>query len=310
MKNSSIKSSSRTIFLSVGAMILGVLFIDIYGIIIKFLGDAYSTNQVVLFRNLFAIIPLLILIFYTNENLKIFKKITKKFIILCFVRGQCFLFMNVFYFIAINNMDFATASTLTFSATFFIVILSIFFLNDKVGIYRWSAVIIGFVGVAMIMKPTSDVFSYYSIYPLMVGFLYAIAIIILKFIPKYNSTAKIQFYSLIASIFGAIILLAFSFDNKFIQSYKDLLLLVSIGILGGAAGILFIYSYRLIEASKLAVFEYLAIPSSFFLGWLFFNEAPIDQLFPGVLGIIFAGMIIIWRDKKKKKTFKVSKKVY
>ena len=69
MKKSSIKSSSRTIFLSVGAMILGVLFIDIYGIIIKFLGDTYSTNQVVLFRNLFAIIPLLTLIFYTNENL-------------------------------------------------------------------------------------------------------------------------------------------------------------------------------------------------------------------------------------------------
>ena len=310
MKNSLTKPNSRIIYLSVGAMILGVLFIDIYGIIVKFLGDTYSTNQMVLFRNLFAIIPLLALIFYTNENLKIFKNLTKKFIILCFVRGFCFLFMNVFYFIAINNMDFATASTLTFSATFFIVILSIFFLNDKVGIYRWSAVIIGFVGVAMIMKPTSDVFSYYSIYPLMVGFLYAIAIIILKFIPKYNSTAKIQFYSLIASIFGAIILLAFTFDNKFIQSYKDLLLLVSIGILGGAAGILFIYSYRLIEASKLAVFEYLAIPSSFFLGWLFFNEAPIDQLFPGVLGIIFAGMIIIWRDKKKKKTFKVSKKVY
>ena len=73
MKNTSVKPSSKTIFLSVGAMILGVLFIDIYGIIIKFLGDAYSTNQVVLFRNLFAIIPLLILIFYTNENLKIFK---------------------------------------------------------------------------------------------------------------------------------------------------------------------------------------------------------------------------------------------
>ena len=76
----------------------------------------------------------------------------------------------------------------------------------------------------------------------MVGFLYAIAIIILKFIPKSNSTAKIQFYSLIASIFGAVILLAITFDNKFIQSYKDLLMLVSIGILGGAAGILFIYS--------------------------------------------------------------------
>ena len=165
MKNLSTRSNSRIIYLSIGSMLLGVLFIDIYGIIIKFLGDSYSTNQVVLFRNLFAIIPLLTLIFYTNENLSIFKKITKKFIILCSIRGLCFLFMNVFYFIAINNMDFATASTLTFSATFFIVILSIFFLNDKVGIYRWSAVLIGFIGVAMILKPTSDVFSYSSAYP-------------------------------------------------------------------------------------------------------------------------------------------------
>ena len=310
MKNTSIRSSPRVIYLSVGSMILGVLFIDIYGIIIKFLGDSYSTNQVVLFRNLFAIIPLLTLIFYTNENLNIFKKITKKFIILCSIRGLCFLFMNVFYFIAINNMDFATASTLTFSATFFIVILSIFFLNDKVGIYRWSAVIIGFIGVAMIMKPTNDIFSYYSVYPLMVGFLYSIAIIILKFIPDYNSTAKIQFYSLISSIIGAVILLAITFDNTVIKSFNDLLMLISIGILGGSAGILFIYAYRLIEASKLAVFEYLAIPSSFFLGWFFFDETPIDQLFPGVLGIVLAGMIIIWRDKKKKRTLKVSKKVY
>ena len=63
MKNSSIKPGSRIFLLSVGAMILGVLFIYIYGIIIKFLGDAYSTNQVVLFRNLFAIIPLVALIF-------------------------------------------------------------------------------------------------------------------------------------------------------------------------------------------------------------------------------------------------------
>ena len=220
MKNSSARSNSRIIYLSVGSMLLGVLFIDIYGIIVKFLGDTYSTNQMVLFRNMFAIIPLLALIFYTNENLKIFNNLTKRFVILCFIRGLCFLFMNVFYFIAINNMDFATASTLTFSATFFIVILSIFFLNDRVGIYRWSAVIIGFIGVAMIMKPTSDIFSYYSAYPLMVGFLYAIAIIVLKFIPKNNSTAKIQFYSLIASIVGAIILLVITLDNIVIKSFN------------------------------------------------------------------------------------------
>ena len=61
----------------------------------------------------------------------------------------------------------------------------------------------------------------------MVGLLYSIAIIILKFIPEYNSTAKIQFYSLISSIIGAVVLLSITLDTKFIQSYRDLLMLIS-----------------------------------------------------------------------------------
>ena len=128
MKNSSVKSNSRIIYLSVGSMFLGVIFIDIYGIIVKFLGDTYSTNQMVLFRNLFAIIPLLALIFYTNESLKIFKNLTKKFIILCFIRGFCFLFMNVFYFIAINNMDFCNCVYINiFCNIFYCDLIYIFF---------------------------------------------------------------------------------------------------------------------------------------------------------------------------------------
>ena len=127
MTNSSSKKNLKKIYLAISAMLLGVFLVDIYGIIIKFLGDTYSTVQLALFRNAFAIIPLLSLIFYTNENVKIFKNLNKKFIILCFLRGFCFLAMSILYFIAITNMDFATASTLTFSATFFTVILSIFF---------------------------------------------------------------------------------------------------------------------------------------------------------------------------------------
>ena len=82
------------------------------------------------------------------------------------------------------------------------------------------------------------------------------------------------------------------------------------GILGGSAAILFVYAYRLISVSKLASFEYFGIPSSFLLGWLFFNEAPWSQLFPGVLLIVSAGFIIIWRDAQKNKQVKGSKKFY
>ena len=93
-----------------------------------------------------------------------------------------------------------------------------------------------------------------------------------------------------------------------IQSAKDFWLMMLTGLLGGTAAILFIYSYRLIEASKIASFEYFGIPSSFVLGWFFFNEAPWSQLFPGVLVIIFAGMLIIWRDNEKKKSININKK--
>ena len=108
---------------------------------------------------------------------------------------------------------------------------------------------------------------------------------------------------------GGIILFLATTGHTDIKSTQDFLLMVLTGILGGTAAILFIYAYRLISASKMASFEYFGIPSSFVLGWWFFNEAPWEQLFPGVFVIVFAGMIIIWRDKVKQKSTKVSREI-
>ena len=297
-------------YLAVGAMLLGIVLIDSYGIIIKSLGDLYSTTQLLVFRNVFAIIPLIILILFSQDNSKIFKDLSKKFITVCLIRGLCFTGVNVFFFISVINMQYAIAMTLTFASPFFIALLSIFILKDKVGIYRWSAIVIGFFGVVMIMKPTSDVFVIYSIFPILVAFCWSLSMIVLKFIPENISTAKIQFYSLFFSIVGAIILYFISSDHQPIENIFHLFLMVMTGILGGTGGILFIYAYRLMLPSKLAPFEYLGIPSSFILGWVFFKEAPIDQLFPGVLAIVLAGMIIIWRDAKKENLQRDNKKFY
>ena len=297
-------------YLAVGAMLLGIVLIDSYGIIIKSLGDFYSTTQLLVFRNVFAIIPLIILILFSQDDSKIFKDLNKKFIAVCLIRGLCFTGVNVFFFISVINMQYAIAMTLTFASPFFIALLSIVILKDKVGIYRWSAIVIGFFGVVMIMKPTSEVFVFYSIFPILVAFCWSLSMIVLKFIPENISTAKIQFYSLFFSIVGAFILFFISSDNQPIENIFHLFLMVMTGILGGTGGILFIYAYRLMLPSKLAPFEYLGIPSSFILGWVFFKEAPIDQLFPGVLAIVLAGMIIIWRDAKKENLQRDNKKFY
>ena len=310
MKISSEKTDLKKTYLAIATMLLAILCIDLYMVIIKFLGDEYSIIQLTLFRNVAAIIPLILLILFTNEFSTIFKNLGNKFLILSCLRGICFLSMNVFIFISVVNLEFATAMTLTFSSPFFIVILSIILLSEKIGIYRWSAVIIGFVGVVMIMKPTSEIFSLYSIFPILTAIAWAFTVIILKFIQGNHSTAKIQLYTLIFNVIGGLTLFFVTTGHVEIKDFKDFILMTMTGVLGGTAAILFIYSYRLISASKIASFEYLGIPSSFILGWIFFNEAPWSQLFPGVIVIIFAGMIIIWRDNIKKKSIEGNKQIY
>ena len=310
MKISSEKTDLKKTYLAIATMLLAILCIDLYMVIIKFLGDEYSIIQLTLFRNVAAIIPLLLLILFTNEFSTIFKNLGNKFLILSCLRGICFLSMNVFIFISVVNLEFATAMTLTFSSPFFIVILSIILLSEKIGIYRWSAVIIGFVGVVMIMKPTSEIFSLYSIFPILTAIAWAFTVIILKFIQGNHSTAKIQLYTLIFNVIGGLLLFFVTTGHVEIKNFKDFILMTMTGVLGGTAAILFIYSYRLISASKIASFEYFGIPSSFILGWIFFNEAPWSQLFPGVIVIIFAGMIIIWRDNIKNKSIEGNKQIY
>ena len=278
-------------------------------VVIKFLGDEYSVIQLAVFRNIAGVIPLILLILFTKEHLTIFKNLNNKFVALSFLRGLGFLAMNIFVFISVINLEFATAMTLTFSSPFFIVIFSIFFLKDKIGIYRWSAIFLGFLGVVLIMRPTSDIFNFYSIFPILTAIAWAMTVIILKFIPEGHSTAKIQLFTLIFNVLGALILFFITSGHVEIKNIQDFFLMTLTGILGGTAAILFIYSYRLISASKMASFEYLGIPSSFVLGWIFFNEAPWAQLFPGVILIILAGMIIIWRDKVNEKSIKGNKQI-
>jgi len=309
MNNSSEIVDIKKTYLAIVTMLMAILCVDLYMVVIKFLGNEYTVIQLAIFRNVAGIIPLFLLILFTKEYFSVFQNLNKRFVFLSFLRGLCFLAMNIFVFISVINLEFATAMTLTFSSPFFIVILSIFFLKDRVGIYRWSAIFIGFFGVVLIMKPTSAIFNFYSIFPIVTAIAWAFSVILLKYIPEGHSTAKIQLYTLIFNVLGGVILFFLTTGHIEIKSAQDFLLMTLTGILGGSAAILFIFSYRLISASKMASFEYFGIPSSFILGWYFFNEAPWDQLFPGVFIIVFAGLIIIWRDSVKQKTINVSRKI-
>ena len=128
MNISSEKTDLKKTYLAIVTMLLAILCVDMYMVVIKFLGNDYTVIKLAVFRNIAGIIPLFLLILFTKEYISVFKDLNSKFIILSFLRGLGFLSMNIFIFISVINLDFATAMVLTFSSPFFIVILSIFFL--------------------------------------------------------------------------------------------------------------------------------------------------------------------------------------
>ena len=225
--------------------------------------------------------------FYISNNLK-----------LQFFRSVLSLLESGCFVLSFRYLTLADAHSIASLTPIIVVALSAIILREKVSLKIWIAIFIGFVGVLIIMNPTNEVFSLFSILPLLAALFWAISNIVLKFIPENISSVKINFYSINFSYLGSIVILFSTSEFSGVENSLDWLLLILVGILGGFASILFSYAYRVISPSTLAPFEYLGIPSSFILGWIFFYEAPIEQLFPGVIGIVIAGFIIIWRENK------------
>ena len=99
MNISSEKTDLKNTYLAIVTMLLAILCVDMYMVVIKFLGNEYSVIQLAVFRNIAGIIPLFVLILFTKEYFSIFKNLSKKFMILSFLRGLAFLSMNIFIFI-------------------------------------------------------------------------------------------------------------------------------------------------------------------------------------------------------------------
>jgi len=110
------------------------------------------------------------------------------------------------------------------------------------------------------------------------------------------SNALLYLYSSAAAAVGAIVLAAFTTEFSALHSLADAGLIFVMGVLGGTGVLFMMLAYRMAAPSILAPFGYFGILSAFGLGWLVFDEAPVATLFPGVLLIVGAGVLIMWRE--------------
>ena len=282
--------------------LLALVLFDAMGLIIKLLSTKFSAAELSTWRNLFGILPAFLVLYASKTWRENGKKIIIKQWKLALLRGVIASLAQLCFYWSLGLMAFATASTITYSGALFATAFAIPILGERVGIVRWLAVIIGFLGVVFILQPGSDAFTHYSILPLAAAAFYALLTITAKLFDSQVSSALVNVYASLSSTVCAAILTLFLGGFSPISSLDEIFWIIMMGAFGGSAVLLYVVSYRMTEQSNLAPFSYFGIPIAFFFGWAFFDETPWDAIFPGGILIICGGLLIFWRERSFKRS--------
>ena len=173
-------------------IITGMSVVAIQDVLIKIISSETNIFQILFFRALLGIILLSIFLKIIKQPI-IFKT---NYPILTVARGLMFFVAFSLYFFSLTKLSLAIAVTLFFVSPFFITILSIIFLNEKIGLRRWFALFIGFIGVFLVMDPKIDNFNIYTTFPIICAFFYSLTMIIQK-----KTSAKDNLYSQVFHIY-------------------------------------------------------------------------------------------------------------
>ena len=269
-------------------MFLSVCAFSLMDLIIKWTAD-YPLGQVVFFRGFFGIV----FYFFVIPKNRINNFYQTKRVFLHFLRCFVGLIAMVAIFIALRNLPLATVVSISFAAPIFTTIFSIFFLSERVGIYRWLAVVIGFVGILIITEPGFESLNIYYIFPIIfcIGLSYvAIAI------RQLSSTEPVWLISLNFSIAITIAGLCTLPYGWKIPSFFDFFVLSLVGLFGGVANLWLSQSYKFSEVSLVTPLKYLGLVFAIFFGYLIWGEVPSLKSLIGGLLVILSSIIIFRRE--------------
>ena len=274
--------------------LISVIFFSVMEILVKFLSSSYPIGELVFFRGFFGLLPIIFIMpkkkFFQNFKTKkiklhIFRTIT-----------GCFALISIFF--SLKYLPLADAISITFAAPIFATIFSIFFLKEIVGKKRWFAVLIGFLGILIILKPGTSLFSIYSIFPILFCVGFAASASLIRILSKTDKNYLISFYYTAGLTLVSLFLDPLSWK---IPLFKDCLLLISIGIIGSLGNIIITEAYRKSEISLITPIKYLNLIFAIVFGYYLFNEVPEYSTLIGSVFIIVSTVIIFIRERKLNK---------
>ena len=275
-------------------MFLSVCTFSVMDLLVKWSGD-YPTGQVLFFRGFFGILPTYFLI--PKDKLRTFYKTKrpKEHLFRCIIG----LVALVAIIIALRELPLAIVVSLSYAAPLFITILSILLLSEKVGIFRWAAVLIGFIGVIVISEPGFKEMN--LLYFLPIIFCIGMAFVTIA-IRKLSTTEPIWLISIFFTITISIAGLTTIPMGWVMPNFQDFILLALIGVTGGAANLLLTQSYKLSEVSLVAPLKYLSLVFAVIFGYMIWNEIPTLKTLVGASLVILSSFVIFRREIYHKET--------
>ena len=254
----------------------------------------YPIGQVLFFRGFFGIV----FYFFVIPRDRFHNFYVTKRAGLHFLRCFSGLIALVAIFIALRSLPLATVVSISFAAPIFTTIFSIFLLYEKVGIYRWLAVIIGFIGILVITEPGISSLNIYYIFPIIFCLGLSYVAIAIRQLSTTEPVWLISFYFSLSITLLSFLTIPYGWV---MPDLKDFLILSMIGIFGGVANLWLGQSYKYSEVSLVTPLKYLALLFAIIFGYFIWNEIPTIKTLFGALLVIVSTMIIFRREIYNKK---------
>jgi drug/metabolite transporter (DMT)-like permease len=286
---------------AVSLKIASALVFAVMAVLVRYIGTAYPIGQVVFFRSAFAIVPVVVIYAWRRE-LEAAVRMGRPF----GHAGRGLTAIGGMYcnFAALARLPIVDATAISFASPLITVAMAALFLKERVRIYRWSAVIVGFIGVLVMLVPHLDgdaataasaAAGIGAVAGLAGAFFNSGSVIQTRHLTKSETTSSIVFYfSLICALAG-LVTLPFGWS---MPGGRELAALIGIGLCGGLGHIVLTESYRFAPASLVAPFDYTSMLWALVLGYLAFGEFPTALGFLGAAIIAGAGLFVIWRERQ------------
>jgi drug/metabolite transporter (DMT)-like permease len=280
---------SGTAVRGIGFTVLAALLITLNDGVMKWASGSYPPGEIMVLRGIFMLLPLSFIVWREGgwAALRVKnKRIQALRAALAVGATYCFVF-------ALRAMHLADALAVMLAAPLFMTALAPAILGERVGWRRWSAVLVGFLGVLLIVKPGGDAIRWVALLPLGAALCEALRDLLTRRLSSGETTSSLLTATTVAVILGGLASLPFGWD---VPSRGDLALLACAGLILGVAHFIVILAYRTAEVAALAPFRYTNIVWGVIVGYAVWQHIPDAQTFAGALLVVLGGLYIMHRE--------------